>query len=113
MNTPYVLTFGEAAELLNVSYDVIENIVNSGDLPAIGMEKNLIKLCDLNSFMGGKPASLQNAVRPVDFTGTQRYTPSHSILIEDITESEWENVKKDGVLLSAWVKPQRARELEK
>lgn len=97
MNTPSIVNFSQAAELLNVSTDIVESIVNSGDLPAIGMEKNLIKLCDLNSFMGVNPAFLQNTVRPVDFAGIQRYTPSHSILIEDITETEWENMKKNGV----------------
>lgn len=92
MNAPYILNFEQAAGLLKVSIDVIQSIVENGDLPAIGTNKNLIKLCDLNSLMGEKPV-----VRPVDFTGKQRYIPSHSILIEDIIESEWENMKKTGV----------------
>lgn len=96
MNTPSILNFSQAAELLNVSIDIIENIVKSGDLPAIGTEKNLIKLCDINSFMGVISAFVQNDERPIDFLGTQRYSLSHSILIEDITESEWENMKKAG-----------------
>lgn len=128
MNTPSILNFSQAAELLNVSIDIIENIVKSGNLPAIGTEKNLIKLCDINSFMGVKPAFVQNDDRPIDFLGTQRYPLSHSILIEDITESEWENMKKTGqnehkpywdkqktggALRLVWVKPEMANELEK
>lgn len=92
MNMPSILNFEEAAKLLNVSTGVIQDIVKSGDLPAIGTGKDLIKLCDLNSLMGENPV-----VRPVDFTGKQRYIPTHSILIEDIIESKWENMKKAGV----------------
>lgn len=96
MNAPYILNFEQAAELLNVSSDIIKSIVESGDLPTIGTGKDLIKLCDINNFMGVNPAFIQNEARPIDFTGKQRYIPTHSILIENISESEWENVKKAG-----------------
>lgn len=88
-NQKLILNLNEAAEMLGVDVDCIKDFIQCGDLPAVGSNKNFIKLYDIHKFMGIEPATSQNQERPVDFSGNQRYPLSHSIQIEDISEREW------------------------
>lgn len=96
MNTEKILTVEKVAELAGVTPDVIIDLIENGDLLAFGSKKNMVRLCDLNSFLGQETTLLQNDNNAVDFSENQRYHPSHSIIIEDLSEMEWNNMEKTG-----------------
>lgn len=91
MDIKTLLTINEVAKIVGVDTVIIVDLINCGDLCAVGSKKDLVRLCDLNKFLGQEPSD-----RPVDFSGQQRYPSSHSILIEDISEMEWNDMEKKG-----------------
>lgn len=95
MGHPGLYSLLEAAEFLGVSEMVVKDFIDCGDLATVGSRKEHIRLVDLNKFLGEEPASLQNQERPVDFSGKQRSNVPCSILIEDISEEEWETMKRE------------------
>ena len=95
MGHPSLYSLSEAAEFLGVSEMVVKDFIDCGDLATVGSQKEHIRLVDLNKFLGEEPASLQNQERPVDFSGKQRSNVPCSILIEDISEEEWETMKRE------------------
>ena len=95
MGHPSLYSLLEAAEFLGVSEMVVKDFIDCGDLATVGSRKEHIRLVDLNKFLGEEPASLQNQERPVDFSGKQRSNVPCSILIEDISEEEWETMKRE------------------
>jgi len=86
-----LLSIEEVAEIAGVDPATIADLIDCGDLCAVGSKKNLVRLCDLSKFLGEKPLE-----GPVDFLGKQRYLSTHSILIEDISEMEWNDMEKNG-----------------
>lgn len=96
MDTKKMLDIKNVSEIMGVSVNQVADLIQCGDLPAVGSNKNLVKSYDLAKFLGEEPALLQKEVRPVDFSGQQRYPLANSIKIEDITEKEFEKMKKTG-----------------
>jgi len=90
------MKINDIKELTGLTDEEIMDLVSCGDLPALGSKKELFRLCDLNSLLGINTETSQNTNLPIDFSGKRRSNQTHSILIEDITESEWDNMKKTG-----------------
>ena len=94
MELKNLYTLEKAAKILGVREMDVRDLIDCGDLLAIGSKKQFIRPGDLHKLLGLEPASLQNEERLVDFSGKQRSNVPHSILVEDISEKEWNFMKK-------------------
>lgn len=90
----------DVAEMLNLPEESIQDIIACGDLPAVGSNKDMIRARDLYSFLGVE-FSMENLEGTIDFVGKRRSNGNTSneiecICINDITEEEWNVMKKNG-----------------
>lgn len=99
MELKNLYTLEKAAKILGVREMDVRDLIDCGDLLAIGSKKQFIRPGDLHKLLGLEPASLQNEERLVDFSGKQRSNVPHSILVEDISEKEWNFMKKKSISL--------------
>ena len=93
MDVKKLLNIKESAEIAGVDTNIIIDLIDCGDLCAVGSKKDLVRPCDLTNFIGDKPSE-----RPVDFLGQQRYSSTHSILIEDITSAKKAGKQEEDVI---------------
>lgn len=84
-------TINEVAVILGITEDMVIDLIHCGDLPAVGSNKNLVKMCDLNKFIG-----IESAVPPVDNSSIQRSNIPCIIEVADLSESEWIDMNKNG-----------------
>lgn len=99
----------EVADILDVDMDTVKDIIDSGDLIAIGKSKGMVKKVDLYRFINGEIRLPEDGERPIDSIGNQRYPQHHSIEINDLTDKEWDLMKKRGIeeLKPYWNEPRR------
>lgn len=55
--TKSILKVNEVADILRLGIEDVKDLINCGDLRTVGSGKSLIRLCDLNSFLGTEPAN--------------------------------------------------------
>ena len=91
-----ILTLQEAAKILNVDLPTLNDLIQCGDLAAIGSNKQLIKKHDLDQFIGLSDPILYQNNSSVDFSLPQRYPTTCYSQIEDISESEWNTMANRG-----------------
>ena len=91
-----ILTVQEAASIMEIELATLNDLISCGDLPAIGSNKDLVKKCDLEQFLGLSISNTQQSSLPVDFNSYQRYPTAYYSQIEDISESEWNAMANKG-----------------
>lgn len=64
MNTPQVLRLPNVAEMTGLTVDEVKDLIACGDLASFGTNKDLVRLCDLNGFLGAEPSPMQNVLIP-------------------------------------------------
>lgn len=84
----HLLNHQEAAEELGISVESLLDLIRCGDLPAVGSQKDLIKSFDLEQFMG------KSSSPTLPFGGAFSPCIPYDIEIQDLSESEWEQMSQ-------------------
>lgn len=90
-----ILRLEDAAEMIGVDKDIVVDFIRCGDLPAIGSNKDMVKLCDIRRFLGVEAADHQNSYC-VESSKSDRTDNLSPVLIEDIEENRWNEMEKKG-----------------
>lgn len=88
MSNKLILCLEESAEKLGITVEDINDLIASGDIKAMGTKKDKISIAELEQFIG---ANTQNSLDIFDF---QRYNPTTSIEVADLSEEEYEQMKR-------------------
>ncbi|NOW84593.1 integrase [Clostridium beijerinckii] len=91
-----ILTLEEVAEFLSTDVEEVKEFISCGDLAARGARKERVTVMSLARFLEEEIEPVENEERGIDTTGNQRYNPPHSIVIEDLSNEEWEEMKRNG-----------------
>lgn len=91
-----MLCIEEVSMQLGVDIETVKDLINCGDLKAVGSKKDLIMANELKRFIYGDINYTENEKRAIDIIGNQQYHPNHSIVIEDLSNEEWEEMKRNG-----------------
>ncbi|NOW84608.1 integrase [Clostridium beijerinckii] len=91
-----ILTLEEVAEFIGTDVEEVKEFISCGDLVARGAKKERVVVTSLARFIGEEINSVEDEERGIDTTGNQRYNPPHSIVIEDLSDEEWESMKRNG-----------------
>lgn len=91
-----ILTLEEVAEFLGTDVEEVKEFISCGDLVARGPRKERVTVMSLARFLEEEIEPAENEERGIDTTGNQRYNPPHSIVIEDLSNEEWEEMKRNG-----------------
>ncbi|MBU3101908.1 MULTISPECIES: tyrosine-type recombinase/integrase [Clostridium] len=90
-------TLKETAEKLGADIEQVKDLIDCGELTAVGSKKELVKFVDLSRFINGEIALVENEERPIDLIGYQRYPHTNSNEIKDLSDEEWVIMEKAGV----------------
>lgn len=94
MSITKLMTLENVANVMGVTVTDVVDLINCGDLLAVGSNKQHVKPCDLNRFLGlGVEDNLQASTTPI----LPLHEPAGQIIIEDISESEWFEMEKRGI----------------